>query len=320
MAGRHGLGVRSRRRSSFASKSAFRRPVDYCSGALLVTPRALFNELGGFDEQFLPAYYEDTDYCFKVWDQGRSVVYEPNAVAHHYESASMQGSDAARELIDAHRARFVEKWKSRLQKQLPLSGARIPYARFAMQAAGARILYMCKDLPHRNFGSDGAQANEFIARLVSTGQRVTCVSTTSSPESTQYTDIPRDVELADAKDAHYVFRELVSQYDLVWVAGSESMREFLWHLWDMEERVPPIIYEPENISAAAAPDWSDADAAERFEDEVALCQAADVVIVRTEQERQILLAHRASRVELFSHDTADRILAEIVTPSAVNSY
>src|SRR6185312_8187714 len=37
------------------------REVDYCSGASLMVPHVVFRQLGGFDERFAPAYYEDTD-------------------------------------------------------------------------------------------------------------------------------------------------------------------------------------------------------------------------------------------------------------------
>ena len=48
----------------------FERPVDFCSAALLLTPRALFEQLGGFDERYRPAYYDDADYCVRVWTTG----------------------------------------------------------------------------------------------------------------------------------------------------------------------------------------------------------------------------------------------------------
>ena len=288
-------------------KYSFRRPVDYCSGALLFTPRSLFEELGRFDDRFSPAYYEDTDYCFKVWQTGKTVIYEPQAAVHHYESASMPNSEAAQALISDHRAKFVEKWKTKLQTQLPLAGSAIPYARIAVQAGGTRILYMCERVPHRELGPQFAASNDFVARLASEGHHVTCVSMTEPLQAHDYTDIPREVELADARsDAHYIFRELLSQYDAVWIAGSRSMRQFLGHMWDMAERVPPIVYEPSEISAEA-----DDAAKGRFDEELTLCYGADIVLVSSEEERQTLLPHFAGRIELRSEQTALQILSAL---------
>ena len=45
--------------------------VDYISAAALVLSRELFMECGGFDLCYEPAYYEDTDLCFKVQALGR---------------------------------------------------------------------------------------------------------------------------------------------------------------------------------------------------------------------------------------------------------
>ncbi|CAN5223216.1 hypothetical protein BH11PLA2_BH11PLA2_17600 [soil metagenome] len=64
------------------------RPVDYCSGALMLTPRQLFQDLGGFDPDFRPGYYEDTDYCFRVRQSGRNVYYQPEAVVVHLEGGT----------------------------------------------------------------------------------------------------------------------------------------------------------------------------------------------------------------------------------------
>ena len=43
---------------------AFCRDVDYVSGAAFLIPTALFRSLGGFDDRYAPAYYEDADLCF----------------------------------------------------------------------------------------------------------------------------------------------------------------------------------------------------------------------------------------------------------------
>ncbi len=50
------------------------REVDYCSGACLAVPAAVFRAVGGFDPRYAPAYYEDTDLAFAVRAAGRGVV------------------------------------------------------------------------------------------------------------------------------------------------------------------------------------------------------------------------------------------------------
>ncbi len=78
----------------FSSTYMFRRDVDYCSGAFLLTRRSAWEKLGGFDEAYRPAYYEETDYCMRLWEYGLRVVYEPAAVILHYEFASQSAKGA----------------------------------------------------------------------------------------------------------------------------------------------------------------------------------------------------------------------------------
>ena len=97
----------------------FLREVDYCSGALLATPRALFTEIGGFDPRFAPAYYEDTDYCFSVREKGRRVYYQPESVIIHFEGIS-SGTDinsGIKSYQAVNRIKFVDKWKHVLRQQ-----------------------------------------------------------------------------------------------------------------------------------------------------------------------------------------------------------
>ncbi|MDE2482982.1 MAG: glycosyltransferase family 2 protein [bacterium] len=57
------------------------------TGACLVTPRALYERLGGLDERYWNGF-EDVDYCLKVKREGLRVVYDADAVLYHYESQS----------------------------------------------------------------------------------------------------------------------------------------------------------------------------------------------------------------------------------------
>jgi GT2 family glycosyltransferase len=93
------------------------REVDYCSGALLATPRNLFRELGGFDLAYQPAYYEDADYCFRLRCAGRPVYYQPESVVVHLEGVS-SGSDPSSGMKQyqlINRTKFLQRWKEVLE-------------------------------------------------------------------------------------------------------------------------------------------------------------------------------------------------------------
>jgi GT2 family glycosyltransferase len=95
------------------------RDVDYCSGALLATPRKLFAEIGGFDKRYEPGYYEDTDYCFEVRSRGLRVIYQPESMVIHMEGAT-GGTDltsGAKRFQVVNHAKFARKWKTMLEQQ-----------------------------------------------------------------------------------------------------------------------------------------------------------------------------------------------------------
>ena len=46
------------------------KEADYISGAAVMIRRSLWEEIGGFDERFAPAYYEDSDLAFEVRRHG----------------------------------------------------------------------------------------------------------------------------------------------------------------------------------------------------------------------------------------------------------
>jgi glycosyltransferase involved in cell wall biosynthesis len=97
------------------------REVDYCSGALLATPRALFFELHKFDERYSPAYFEDSDYCFKVREAGRRVYYQPESVIIHFEGVSngRDTSQGVKHYQVVNRAKFLQRWNDALKRQGP---------------------------------------------------------------------------------------------------------------------------------------------------------------------------------------------------------
>ena len=61
------------------------------TGACVMTKRALYEAVGGFDEAF-HLNYNDVDFCLKLRrNLGKRIVYTPHAMLYHYESVSKEG-------------------------------------------------------------------------------------------------------------------------------------------------------------------------------------------------------------------------------------
>lgn len=107
------------------------KDADYCSGASLLIPKALWDRLGGFDEHYLPAYYEDTDLAFRVRAVGLRVLYQPESVVIHYEGIS-HGTDTssgvkAHQVANQHK--FFARWAEVLRRDHRDNGADLFHAR-----------------------------------------------------------------------------------------------------------------------------------------------------------------------------------------------
>lgn len=89
-------------------------PRDYpaVTGACVMLPRLLWQELGGLDESYRH-YVEDVDLCMRVWEAGRRVHYCPESVVTHFEQQSAPSSGWADALVEDGWRRFHRRWSSR---------------------------------------------------------------------------------------------------------------------------------------------------------------------------------------------------------------
>lgn len=91
------------------------REVSWITGAAHFIPRALFMQLGGYDEGYVRGYFEDVDLCMRLKRDGYRVWYEPRSVITHHAGASAGTKTAAEERAAAWRfkrnsLRFHAKW------------------------------------------------------------------------------------------------------------------------------------------------------------------------------------------------------------------
>ncbi|MBR0649982.1 methyltransferase domain-containing protein [Roseomonas terrae] len=93
-----------------------RRAVDCVTGACFCVPRAVWEDLDGFDTAYAPAFYEEFDLAFRAKRKGLKVIYEPASRVVHLGSASY-GAERRDALSTINHATFSARFADVLRKQ-----------------------------------------------------------------------------------------------------------------------------------------------------------------------------------------------------------
>ena len=156
-----------------APEYRFVRDVDYCSGAFLLVRRELFKRLGGLDEAFVPAYYEEVDFCFSMQEAGYRIVFDPKVVVRHFEFASSSTSASAIELQVKNRGIFRERHLQSLARRYQPDISNSLFARGLYPEGVRRVLFIDDRVPHPSLGSGYPRSQEFVRAIVDAGHFVT---------------------------------------------------------------------------------------------------------------------------------------------------
>jgi hypothetical protein len=94
------------------------QPVDWITGAAMLTRRAVVEQVGGLDERFF-MYSEELDWCRRVKEAGWDVHYYPEAQIIHYEGKSSEQVVAARHVyFQSSKVQYAQKYHGRLTAEL----------------------------------------------------------------------------------------------------------------------------------------------------------------------------------------------------------
>ena len=88
------------------------RKIEQPAAAALFLRRDVLEEIGPFDEQFSPAWFEDVDYCRRLAERKKEVWVVPAALVRHFGGASLEHMPVPR-FVDVwygNMWRYARKW------------------------------------------------------------------------------------------------------------------------------------------------------------------------------------------------------------------
>jgi GT2 family glycosyltransferase/glycosyltransferase involved in cell wall biosynthesis len=156
----------------------YARQADYLSGAALMLPRDVWEEVGALSEEYAPAYFEDTDLAFKVRDAGYTTWYVPSSVVYHFEGVS-NGTDVAatsglKRFQEINRPKFRRRWAAAVRSNGD-EGVEPDLAKD--RGILGRVLFIDTQVPRPDHDAGSyATLNEMLL-VQSLGYKVTCLPT-----------------------------------------------------------------------------------------------------------------------------------------------
>ena len=104
----------------YFSKDAMIQNLSAVTAACIMTPKSIYDDVDYMDEKFKVAF-NDVDFCLKIREKGKLIVYNPFVQFKHYESKSRGFEDTPEKKarFQAEIDRFHDKWQSVLDKGDP---------------------------------------------------------------------------------------------------------------------------------------------------------------------------------------------------------
>lgn len=284
------------------------RQVDYLSGACLMLSKKLWRDLGGFDEHFAPAYFEDTDLAFRVRDRGLKTVYTPFAQVIHYEGLSSGTStdSGIKRYQEINKPKFRARWHRAFHGNGAV-GKDIDLIKDRNVRFRALVIDYATPQPDRDAGSYAAIQE--MRLLQSLGFKLTFIPDNLAYLGEYTSSLQRmGVECVYAPFAisvHELLERRGSEFDLVYVTRYSIAERHIDAIRALAPRAKVVFNNADlhflrQIRDAIA--FKGKDSLERAiktrDDELAVMRKVDLVLSYNEVEHAVILSHNldSSRV------------------------
>lgn len=281
------------------SRFNYLRDVDYCSGAALMVRRDVFQRLGGFGEEFVPAYYEDADLCMGVRSLGYRVVYQPRSEVIHFEGVT-SGTDLSsgtKKYQQINRPKFQAKWAAVLESHYENSPAHVPAASRRLRS-GKTVLVVDSYVPLYDKDAGSLRLMQIVKMLREAGYHVIFLPDNYAalqPYTTELQALGVEVlhHIHGGKPLQKVLDLVLPLLDYAWICRPQLFAKYEKLI--RRNAATKILYdtidlhfvrerrEAEILGRAGDESWKNVE-----REELAAARAADATIVVTEGERAIL--------------------------------
>ncbi len=223
------------------------KETDYVSGACLLIRHILWEQLGGFDQRYVPAYYEDTDLCFSARATGYKVLYQPTSKVYHFEGMS-HGTDLSagvKQYQIANQGKFLEKWSSTLRAEQFPNAEKVFLAKDRSRNRRT-VLVIDHYVPSYDKDAGSRSTWLYLQLMVEMGYNVKFIGANFFPHQ-PYTKVLQSIGIEVlvgekmARNFPAWLRENAASIDTVYVHRPHIAEQFLLPLNQMTPR-PKLIY------------------------------------------------------------------------------
>jgi O-antigen biosynthesis protein len=168
------------------------KQVDYCSGcSLLFKKQTDDGELNLFDEQFAPAYFEETDFCFQLkFLQQKNIYYTPFSEVIHFDGVTYNATKSDNKqtqkanIFKNNKLKFYAKWQTQINS---IQASTIP-ARVEEIYGNKSIVFFVGIIPAHDKDSGSNRLKEIIQAYIKLGYHITMVKNKSFIEESAYVE------------------------------------------------------------------------------------------------------------------------------------
>ena len=294
----------------FKPEYSYVREIDYCSGACLLVRADLFKKLDGFDERYIPAYYEDADLCLGLQNLGYTIVYQPAVTVYHHEFTSSSKEHAITYMVN-NQSKFVEKWEVLLKNKETPSPENILKARDIRKKK--KILVLDDRIPASNQGSGYPRANKLLTFLGELEDKVTFYPlenfTPWQPYTTEFQQLGVEVFYGENLNFSAFSQQRSGYYDIIIVSRPHNFEK---NFEIIRSNFPNayLIYDAEALfsmreilkAKTQGINHDDEQIKKLIRSEIELMKKADLIITVSENEKTIIQKNGGiDNIIIFGH-------------------